>query len=89
MGIWQLSAGIAGSLSEYLANYAAPHMKATTPILTNPNYQHAFNLFGGITIAVGLLTLLAAPYLIKTKKVKSNAILSANDYALETESMAG
>lgn len=88
MGIWQLSAGIAGSLSEYLANYAAPHMKAVSPVLTNPNYQHAFNLFGGITIAVGLLTLIAAPFLIKGKKVKSKAVQPSNDYALEAESIA-
>ena len=89
MGIWQLSAGIAGSLSEYFANYAAPHIKAVSPLITNPNYQHAFNVFGAITVAVGLITLLISPYLVKSRKIPEKTVSPSNDYALESKPLAG
>lgn len=72
MGVWQLSAGIAGSLSEYLSNYAAPHVVAATPLTTNASYHHAFDLFGWITVLVGVGTIALAPLLVMKKRAISS-----------------
>lgn len=62
MGIWQLSTGIAGALSNYLADYAAPsddgvHYSVKLNMLS---YQHAFLIYGGVTVLVGVSIALMA-----------------------------
>ena len=65
MGIWQLSCGVAGALSEYLAKFTSTGNHITNPLVTNATYSHAFGLFGSITIAVGIFTIVIAPLLHK------------------------
>ena len=65
MGIWQLSCGFAGALSEYLAKYATPSTKNISLHASNNFYAHSFNLYGGVTIAVGVVLLLISPMIKK------------------------
>ena len=56
MGIWQLSTGIAGALSNYLADYATPS-EATIKLsnkLAEMSYEHAFLIYGAVTVLVGI-----------------------------------
>ncbi len=63
MGVWQLAAGVAGASSEFLAILTSSPTHSINPLVTNPNYSTAFAWFGGITLAVGLGTILAAIWL--------------------------
>ncbi|MCW5588660.1 MAG: peptide MFS transporter [Legionellales bacterium] len=65
LGIWQLAAGIAGSISEFLAKQTATPEHVINPVVTDPIYQHAFYQFGMVTIIIGLLACLIIPYLKK------------------------
>jgi len=59
MGIWQLSTGIAGALSNYLADYATPSDDVGTAHfsmrLNELSYEHAFLIYGSVTVVVGIL----------------------------------
>ncbi len=63
MGIWQLAAGIAGSISEFLAKLTTTPSPDKSPLQTNGLYSHAFLWFGLITVLVGLITACFIPYL--------------------------
>ena len=64
MGIWQLSTGIAGALSNYLADYATPSDDSNTMHfsmkLNELSYEHAFIIYGSVTVLVGVLIYLSA-----------------------------
>ncbi len=76
MGIWQLSAGIAGALSDWLAEFSQTSGHVVKPLLTNPNYIKAFTLYGSITVAIGLIAFIITP---KLKTLISNDIETDND----------
>lgn len=65
MGVWQLSTGVAGALSDYLANETVAPTGITQPLQTNPIFSHSFLQFGLMAVAVGILTALMAPKLAK------------------------
>ncbi len=56
MGIWQLSTGIAGALSNYLADYATPSDDTShfSMRLNELSYEHAFFIYGAVTVLVGI-----------------------------------
>ncbi|OGT31411.1 MAG: hypothetical protein A3E87_03530 [Gammaproteobacteria bacterium RIFCSPHIGHO2_12_FULL_35_23] len=62
MGIWQLATGVAGALSQYMADMTSSP-QSNLPIVTDQLYSHAFALFGGITVVVGCIAALLVPYL--------------------------
>ncbi|OGT30947.1 MAG: hypothetical protein A3E87_08180 [Gammaproteobacteria bacterium RIFCSPHIGHO2_12_FULL_35_23] len=63
MGVWQLSTGVAGAISGFLASATAkaPSNKITEPLFTNHIFAHFFGLYGLVTIGVGLLIVLLTP----------------------------
>jgi len=63
MGIWQLFTGVAGVFTDYLSTLTGGDNSVTNPLLTNPDYSHTFLLCGGITVVIGLFTLILAPHL--------------------------
>ncbi len=65
MGVWQLSTGVAGALSDYLANLTVAPENVTQPVQTNPIFAHSFLQFGLMAVGVGLLTMLMTPKLAK------------------------
>lgn len=65
MGVWQLSTGVAGALSDFLANDTLAPSADTLPMQTNAIFSHSFAMFGLMAIAVGLLTALMTPKLAK------------------------
>jgi proton-dependent oligopeptide transporter, POT family len=73
MGIWQLAAGVAGALTEFMANYTTSP-KGIAPAVTNPIYAHAFLLFGSITIGVAVINVLLVPYLKKLSSLKDAVV---------------
>src|SRR3990167_1162571 len=65
MGISQFSSGVAGALSEFLANWISPSEGNLTKELTNLWYQHAFGYLGLSALVLGLIIFCVAPYLTK------------------------
>ena len=65
MGVWQLATGVAGALSDYLANLTVAPADATQATQTNPIFAHSFLQFGLMAVAVGLITMLMTPKLAK------------------------
>lgn len=63
MGMWQLSTGVAGALSDYLAKLTVTPSGSLSPLLTNAAYSHAFTWFGLSTVLVGAFSLLFVPKL--------------------------
>jgi POT family proton-dependent oligopeptide transporter len=63
MGVWQLSTGVAGAISGYLASATATTnaKQAVHPLLTNPTFSHFFGLYGSIAVGVGIVILLLTP----------------------------
>jgi proton-dependent oligopeptide transporter, POT family len=61
MGIWELSSGIAGAISGYLANMTSTPGKALTPLQSNPTYAHAFAYFAYGSIIIGILMIAFVP----------------------------
>lgn len=86
MGIWQLSAGIAGALSEYLADYAAPSGQVNNPLLSNIQYHHAFWFFGLVTVVVGLATI-AIKRFLTLNRLNSKSIDSKDITLIDHESI--
>ena len=62
MGILQLATGVAGAISQYMSDMTTSS-HSQVPLFTDPIYSHAFLLFGGVTIIVGIITALLVPYL--------------------------
>lgn len=65
MGVWQLATGVSCALSSYLALLAAAPEKLTNPLQTNPIYTHSFAVYGGMSVAVGIIAILFIPKLKK------------------------
>jgi POT family proton-dependent oligopeptide transporter len=76
MGIWQLSTGVAGVLTNALSKLVNFDDKtALLPKLTMPAYQHLFILCGSLMLGVALITLCLLPYLNKLNKGSYESIL--------------
>jgi len=65
MGIWQLATGVAGALSDYLAEMTITPSAVQTPLVTDPTYAKAFAEFGLVSIVVGIAATLIAPTLTR------------------------
>lgn len=63
MGIWQLAIGVAGSISEFLAEMTATPKDVVNPIVTNHIYSNAFMWIGGVTVVIGFFAFLLVPYI--------------------------
>lgn len=63
MGIWQLATGVAGAISEFLAQMTVTPKAHHNPLLSNPAYSHSFALYGGITLAIGIVALALVPFI--------------------------
>jgi len=62
MGIWQLGTGMAGAMSQFFANYTSTsHSTSINPLITNPQFAHAFGTFGWLAIGIGIVALIVAP----------------------------
>ncbi len=71
MGIWQLAAGIGGALSDFFARLTHSQQSVSNPLATDPNFSHAFGVYGSIALAIGLLAAICAPRfqkIIRTKR---------------------
>lgn len=74
MGVWQLATGVAGALSDFLANQTvSSSSQLDTPLQTNPIFAHGFTEFGLMAVGVGLLTLLLTPRLSKIMLLKTSS----------------
>lgn len=64
-GIWQLFTGVAGVWTDYLATLTHRHVpeNVTNPLLTNHDFMFTFILCGSITVVVGILTSIVAPWI--------------------------
>ncbi len=60
MGVWQLSVGVAGAISGFLADATArvPDEVAMHPQLTNPIFAHFFGLYGSVTVLIGIVIIM-------------------------------
>jgi POT family proton-dependent oligopeptide transporter len=83
MGIWQLSSGVAGALSEYLANLVHYPQHASSPLVTNASYSHAFSFYGLSTMAIALVTLAIVSY---KKNLFSKIVITKSDIGQIAES---
>ncbi|PIQ42374.1 MAG: hypothetical protein COV52_05235 [Gammaproteobacteria bacterium CG11_big_fil_rev_8_21_14_0_20_46_22] len=82
MGIWQLSAGISGALSDYLSRWISVSKTKHNPLLSNVHYAHSFEWYGLVTIAVGVFAFLISKKLnaiISERQAMSGASTSAFD----------
>lgn len=60
MGVWQLSTGVAGAISGFLAAATAkvPEADVTHPLVTNPIFSQFFGVYGLVTVLIGVFILL-------------------------------
>ncbi len=63
MGTWFFAIAAATSIAGQLAKIAAIPKDVTDPIITAHIYGHAFDIFGHITISVGVALVIITPYL--------------------------
>lgn len=62
MGVWQLSTGVAGAISGFLAGATAgAPAHVTSPEVTNATFAHFFGLYGSISLGVGIVIILLTP----------------------------
>jgi proton-dependent oligopeptide transporter, POT family len=62
MGFFQLSTGVAGAISGFLASATATAPQhIADPHITNPTFAHFFALYGSITVAIGILIVSLTP----------------------------
>ena len=74
MGIWQLAAGVAGAISQYMADMTATPTSLGSAVATDPVYSHAFFVFGLVTVLIGALTFALVPYLKRIIGVTDNVM---------------
>ncbi|MEK6731124.1 MAG: oligopeptide:H+ symporter [Pseudomonadota bacterium] len=66
MGVFRLSIGVSGAFSGFLAAATIPKTQnITSPLASNHVFLHAFMLYGGITLGIGIAVLLFAPWFKK------------------------
>jgi len=64
VGIWELSTGIAGAISGYLAYLTVKPVHATAGLVNNNlPYEHSFIWFGGLAFVVGIILIFFIPWL--------------------------
>ncbi len=63
MGSWLMLTGISAAVSSILSREMLGRHHITDPVLTNPNFSHAFGRLGYFALCVGALLFLLAPFL--------------------------
>jgi len=64
VGVWELSTGIAGALSGYLAYFTiSPVRNGNNLVATNLSYEHSFIIFGIIACSLGVIVAFFVPWL--------------------------
>lgn len=62
MGVWMMITGIAAILSDHFSKMALGDTISTDPLVTNSSYSHTFGMLGWSSIAVGVVLLVAVPF---------------------------
>jgi len=75
VGVWELSSGIAGTISGYLADMTNTN-SVSNPLLTNPLYAHNFWLFGLSVFAAGLFVIFISRWINHLSEKKAEDFLS-------------
>ncbi len=63
MGSLLLNTGVAAVFASFFSNYAAGTSHSASPLVTNPNYSHAFTQLGVAALVVAFLLLCLSPIL--------------------------
>ena len=71
VGVWELSSGLAGTISGYLADATEAPAHASL-LATNHLYAHQFMLFGSVVLGIGVLVAMCAPLLTQLTQHEEN-----------------
>ena len=83
VGIWELSSGIAGTISGYLASMTTVASKSKAPLITDPVYSHNFALFGLTVAGIGVLVALLKPLVTRSNSGNMGSSVHLNENPLE------